>query len=206
MQTSQEARVWQITEYSTNSIETMPIGKSKISDMDFGSFENTIDKNIETDKASDKFDQQLQAYKDAGNSLTSAKSELEKAASTLLEAKDNLNKATDKADNVTKAIDSFIVKVRDIRFKAKVDDADIEKLTDDRKKLIGDEFKLLEDHRKANKEILIRHFYDMSNMMSRNEGVWLSNGWVKTLLWIFLPCFLYTVISIVYFVASYIDK
>ena len=35
--------------------------------MDFGSFENTIDKNIETDKASDKFDQQLQAYKDAGN-------------------------------------------------------------------------------------------------------------------------------------------
>ena len=42
--------------------------------MDFGSFENTIDKNIETDKASDKFDQQLQAYKDASNSLTSAKS------------------------------------------------------------------------------------------------------------------------------------
>ena len=37
--------------------------------MDFGSFENTIDKNIETDKASDKFDQQLQAYKDAGNTL-----------------------------------------------------------------------------------------------------------------------------------------
>ena len=32
----------------------MPIGKSKISDMDFGSFENTIDKNIDTDKASDK--------------------------------------------------------------------------------------------------------------------------------------------------------
>lgn len=104
----------------------MPIGKSKISDMDFGSFENTIDKNIETDKASDKFDQQLQAYKDAGNSLTSAKSELETAVSSLKEAKDNLNKVTDKADAVTKAIDSFIAKVRDIKFKAKVDDADIE--------------------------------------------------------------------------------
>ena len=175
--------------------------------MDFGSFENTIDKNIETDKASDKFDQQLQAYKDAGNSLTLAKSELETAASSLKGAKDNLDKATtDKADAVTKAIDSFIAKVRDIKFKAKVDDADIEKLTDDRKKLIENESKLLEDHRKKNKEILTRHFYDMSNMMSRNEGVWLSNGWVKTLLWIFLPCFLYTVISIVYFVASCIDK
>ena len=71
---------------------------------------------------------------------------------------------------------------------------------------LSDESKLLEDHRKDNKEILTRHFYDMSNMMSRNEGVWLSNGWVKTLLWIFLPCLLYTIFSIVYFVASYIDK
>ena len=66
--------------------------------------------------ASDKFDQQLQAYKDAGNSLTSAKSELETAASSLKGAKDNLDKATDKADAVTKAIDSFIAKVRDINF------------------------------------------------------------------------------------------
>lgn len=184
----------------------MPIGKSKISDMDFGSFENTIDKNIETDKASDKFDQQLQAYKDAGNSLTLAKSSLETVTGSLQEAKENLNKVTDKADAVTKAIDSFIAKVRDIKFKAKVDDADMEQAINNRKKLIENESKLLEDHRKENKEILIRHFYEMSNMMSRNEGVWLSNGWVKALLWIFLPCFLYTSISIVYLVASYIDK
>ena len=174
--------------------------------MDFGSFENTIDKNIETDKTSDKFDQQLQAYKDAGNTLTSAKSSLETATTSLQEAKDNLYKATDKAEAVTKAIDSFIAKVRDIKFKAKVDDADMEQAINNRKKLIENESKLLEDHRKKNKEILTRHFYDMSNMMSRNEGVWLSNGWVMTLLWIFLPCFLYTVISIVYFVASCIDK
>ena len=83
---------------------------------------------------------------------------------------------------------------------------DMEQAINNRKKLIENESKLLEDHRKENKEILTRHFYEMSNMMSRNEGVWLSNGWVKTLLWIFLPCFLYTVILIVYFLASYIDK
>ena len=184
----------------------MPIGKSKISDMDFGSFENTIDKNIETDKASDKFDQQLQAYKDAGNTLASAKSGVEMANASMQEAKDKLDETAKKADIVTKAIEAYIAKVKDITVKAKVDDADMEQAINNRKKLIEDEFKLLEDHRKENKEILIRHFYDMSNMMSRNEGVWLSNGWVKALLWIFLPCFLYTVISIVYFVASYIDK
>ena len=184
----------------------MPIGKSKISDLDFGSFENTIDKNIETDKASDKFDQQLQAYKDAGNSLTLAKSGVEMATASMHEAKDKLSEASDKANTVTQAIESYIGKVKDITVKAKVDDADMEQAINNRKKLIENESKLLEDHRKANKEILTRHFYDMSNMMSRNEGVWLSNGWVKTLLWIFLPCLLYTIFSIVYFVASYIDK
>jgi hypothetical protein len=65
--------------------------------MDFGSFENTIDKNIETDKASDKFDQQLQAYKDAGNSLTLAKSGVEMATASMHEAKDKLSEASDKA-------------------------------------------------------------------------------------------------------------
>ena len=182
--------------------------KAKVddTDMDFGSFENTIDKNIETDKASDKFDQQLQAYKDAGNSLTLAKSSVEMATAYMHEAKDKLSEASDKANTVTKAIEAYIGKVKDITVKAKIDDADMEQAINNRKKLIENESKLLEDHRKKNKEILTRHFYDMSNMMSRNEGVWLSNGWVKTLLWIFLPCFLYTVISIVYFVASYIDK
>ncbi len=95
---------------------------------------------------------------------------------------------------------------KNITGKAKVDDADMKQAINNRKKLIGDESQLLEDHRKENKEILTRHFYNMSNMMSRNEGVWLSNGWVRALLWIFLPSFLYIVISIVYFVASYIDK
>lgn len=94
--------------------------------MDFGSFENTIDKNIETDKTSDKFDQQLQAYKDAGNSLTSAKSGLEMATASMHEAKDKLSEASDKANTVTKAIEAYIGKVKDITVKAKIDDADME--------------------------------------------------------------------------------
>ncbi|MCI6251900.1 MAG: hypothetical protein MR624_02600 [Bacteroidales bacterium] len=108
MQTSQEARIWQIAECSTNSTDIMPIGKSKISDMDFGSFENSIDKNIETDKASDKFDQQLQAYKDAGNSLTLAKSGVEMATASMHEAKDKLSEASDKANTINLFIVSYV--------------------------------------------------------------------------------------------------
>ena len=128
------------------------------------------------------------------------------ATAYMYEAKDKLSEASDKANTVTKAIEAYIGKVKDITVKAKVDDADMEQAINNRKKLFENESKLLEDHRNKNKKILTSHFYDMSNMMSRNEGVWLSNGWVKVFLWNFLPCFLYTVISIVYFVTSYIDK
>ena len=94
----------------------------------------------------------------------------------------------------------FLSRTGVITVKAKVDDADMEQAINNRKKLIENESKLLEDHRKENKEILTRHFYDMSNMMSRNEGVWLSNGWVKTLLWIFIPSIIYTITSVVYLI------
>ena len=89
------------------------------------------------------------------------------------EAKDKLSEASDKANIVTKAIEAYIGNVKDITVKAKIDDADMEQAINNRKKLIENESKLLEDHRKANKEILTHHFYDMSNMMLRNEGVWL---------------------------------
>ena len=42
------------------------------------------------------------------------------ATSTMLEAKDKLDEATEKADTVTKAIDSFIAKVKDIKFKGRL--------------------------------------------------------------------------------------
>ena len=122
------------------------------------------------------------------------------ATASMYEAKDKLSEASDKANTVIKAIEAYIGKVKDITVKAKVDDADMEQAINNRNKLIGDESKLLENHRKANKEILTRHFYDMSNMMSRNEGVLLSNGWVKTLLWIFIPSIIYTIVSVVYFI------
>ena len=154
----------------------MTIGKSRISDLNFGSFENTIDKNIEADKASDKFDKQLQAYKDAGDTLASAIGGVETAAAFIQEAKDKLDQTTEKAEVVTKAIETYIDKVKNIAVKARVDDADMEKVINCRKKLVEDESQLLKDHRKDYKDILIRHFYDMSNMMSKTPGATRQTG------------------------------
>ena len=44
-------------------------------------------------------------------------------------------------------------------------------IINNRKELIENEVQLFESYRKGNKEILTHYLYDMSNMMSRNEGV-----------------------------------
>lgn len=70
----------------------------------------------------------------------------------------------------------------------------------------ADVTKPLETHRREMRESLTTHLYEMSNMMSRNKGVWLSSGWVKAFLWVSVPCLIYTIITIVYFVASCFGK
>lgn len=76
----------------------MAIGKSKISDLNFESFQNSIDKNVETDQASDKFDRQLRAYTEAivkldaaMECIDTAKDSFNKTSSTLLKVVNNAN-------------------------------------------------------------------------------------------------------------------
>lgn len=175
----------------------MAIGKSKLSDMDFGTFENTIDKNIETDKASDKFDRQLQAYKEAGLKLDAANNSIVAAKDSLNEATNAFNEVVDDANAAIQHLFETFEKFHAFTFKAKLSTDDWNKLSELQKHIVAGEMQLLEEHRNKTKEILSSHFYDMANKMSRNEGVWLSNIWVKALLWIFLPCFIFTVSTIV---------
>lgn len=177
----------------------MTIGKSKLSDMDFGSFESSVEKNIETDKASDRFDRQLQAYKDAGVQLNSTKNSIESIMASIDDTVTKLNTAICYVTDATKTLDKFLVKVRDVKLETKIAAPDLNRLSECQKQINTDVAKLLEAHRRDVKERLSDHFYEMANMMSRNKGMWLSNGWMKTLLWIFLPCTIYTIASIVYF-------
>ena len=184
----------------------MAIGKSKLSDLDFGSFESSVEKNIETDKTSDRFDRQLQAYKDAGAQLNSTKNCVESIMASLDDTATKLNTAICSVTDATKTLDEFLVKVRDVKLETKIAAPDLNKLSECQKQINADEAKLLEGHRREMKERLTNHFYEMSNMMSRNKGVWLSSGWVKAFLWVSVPCLIYTIITIVYFVASCFGK
>ena len=155
----------------------MAIGKSKLSDMDFGSFKDTIDKNIETDKASDRFDRQLQAYKEAGVKLDAANNSISAAKDSLNEATTAFNEVVDDANAAVQHLFETFEKFQ--------------------KQIVVGGTQLLEEHRNETKKILSSHFYNMANKMAQNEGVWLSNIWMKTLLWIFLPCFIFTISTIV---------
>ncbi len=184
----------------------MAIGKSKISDLNFDSFQNTIDKSIETDQASDKFDRQLHAYTEAGEKLDAARKSINTANASLNETSSTLQKAVNNANLAAKSITESVLKIQDFTISAKISTTDWNRLSEHRNRIVTDERQLLEAHQRETKEILSRHFYDMANMMSKREGVWLSNGWVKSLLWIFLLCLLYTVISIGYFIVSFVSK
>lgn len=184
----------------------MAIGKSKLSDMDFGSFESSVEKNIETDKASDRFDRQLQAYKDAGIQLDSAKCSVENIMASLDDTVTKLNTAIRNVTDATKTLDEFLVKVRDVKLETKIAAPDLNRLSECQKQINADVAKLLEAHRREMRERLTDHFYEMSNMMSRNKGVWLSSGWIKAFLWVSVPCLIYTIITMAYFVASGFGK
>lgn len=184
----------------------MAIGKSKLSDMDFGSFESSVEKNIETDKASDRFDRQLQAYKDAGAQLNSTKNSIESIMASLDDTATKLNTAICNIADAAKTLDEFLVKVRDVKLETKIAAPDLNRLSECQKQINDDVAKLLETHRREMRERLTTHFYEMSNMMSRNKGAWLSNGWIKAFLWVSVPCLIYTIITIVYFVASGFGK
>lgn len=175
----------------------MAIGKSKLSDMDSSSFESSVEKNIEADKASDRFDHQLQAYKEATAALVMAKAGIDAAKLSMAEAKNGLDEAVRKTAVAVKSLDDYTARINGVTIKAKLDDSDLAKLSAQRERIIKEELQLLEEHRAAIKKTLSNHFYEMTNQMSRNKGVWLSDGWVKALLWIFLPCVLFTITVIV---------
>ena len=119
-------------------------------------------------------------------------------------AKDSLNEATtafnevvDDANAAVQHLFETFEKFHAFTFKAKLSSDDLNKLSELQKQIVVGGTQLLEEHRNETKKILSSHFYNMANKMAQNEGVWLSNIWMKTLLWIFLPCFIFTISTIV---------
>ncbi len=94
--------------------------------------------------------------------------------------------AKDSADNIVDGISNAIVKAeRNTVIHAKVDDSELKKVNQCSAKHIEAEKKLLDEH--CNK--ITKHLQD-------NEGVWLSNGWLRFTTIVLTICFLVVILWI----------
>ena len=184
----------------------MSIGKSKISDIDFSSMESNINKSMELTDATENFDGQIKA-------LHAAKSSLDESTKALIEAKADLNTARLRLDNAATnanaAADTISGKVEELkksRIAVEVDPNDWLRLTNLGKTYIEGVENTLKSKNDELRQSMTRHYYDMSNLLSRNEGLWISGTWSKVIMYISIGCFLYTVVTIAFFIAMAFGK
>ena len=159
----------------------MAIGKSKISDIDFASMENDVNKSMELTDATENFDKQIKA-------LHSAKSSLDESTKALIDAKADMNTARLRLDNAATnanaaadTISGKVEAIRKSRIAVEVDLNDWQRLSKFSKTIIDGENGVLEKHRIELDNKLQTHYYNMCNQLSRNEGVWISGKWLTIL-------------------------
>ena len=122
------------------------------------------------DRASDRFDRQLQAYKEAGVKLDAANNSISAAKDSLNEATTAFNEVVDDANAAVQHLFETFEKFHAFTFKAKLSSDDLNKLSELQKQIVVGGTQLLEEHRNETKKILSSHFYNMANKMAQNEG------------------------------------
>ncbi len=179
----------------------MSIGKSKISDIDFSSMESNVNKSMEMTDATENFDGQIKA-------IHSAKSSLDESTKALIDAKADMNTARLRLDNAAtnadaaaNTIDSKVDELKKTRIKSEVDPNEWLRLTNVGKSIIEGVDGSLEKHCVELDNKLKNHYYNMCNQLSRNEGVWISGKWWTYVMWFSIACYVYTIISIVVWLA-----
>ena len=125
----------------------MTIGKSKISDIDFSSMENAVNKSMELTDATENFDGQIKA-------LHAAKSSLDESTRALIDAKADMNTARLRLDNAATnanaaadTISGKVEAIRKSRIAVEVDPNDWQRLSKVSKTIIDGENGVLEKHR-----------------------------------------------------------
>lgn len=98
-------------------------------------------------------------------------------------AKKALQAAADSADNAVSGICNAIVKAeRDTVIPAKIDESELAKLKKYVDFQIAKDKELLARHQKALERMLENHRLELAKHLRNNEGIWLSDLWMKILL------------------------
>ncbi len=117
-----------------------------------------------------------------------------------------LNNAATNANAAADTIGDKVDELKKTRIKTEVDPNEWLRLTNVGKTIIEGVDGSLEKHRIEVSNRLKSHYYEMSSLLSRNEGIWISGKWWTYLAWFSIACYAYTLISLAIMLALAFGK
>lgn len=124
------------------------------------------------------------ALNEATKAQTSAKDDLSETMKAFHAAKDS-------ADNIVSGIVAQIVRVENTRFTAHLDEGSVAQVQETNRKAIEQESGVLTQHRKQQEAIFRKHSERLADIISRGEGVWMS----QRIFYIIAPIALFSIFA-----------
>ena len=133
------------------------------------------------------------ALNEATKAQTSAKDDLSETMKAFRAAKDS-------ADNIVSGIVAQIVRVENMHFTAHLDEGSVAQVQETNRKAIEQESGVLAQHRKQQEAIFRKHSERLADIISRGEGVWMS----QRLFYIIAPIALFAIFAWVIYLSFWI--
>lgn len=160
----------------------MGIRKSKDTHIDIDKMFSDVDADVQIEKENSKADEHLKTIRASTAMLRAHSQKLCDCVEAEKNATAALNAAAESCDNaVTGICNAILAAQQNTVFKTKIEPEHLAIL----QQLIADgiakDGELLEEHRAKQAQMLAEHEEKMRKILSRGQGIWLSDFWVKVL-------------------------
>lgn len=177
----------------------MRIRKSN-TQMDIEGLMNEIDADHQIGQEEANTDKRLKELQAAQMTLKEATESLRQATTTLHETVTALNEAKANVNNVTASFNKVIADAQEnTKFKVHFEREDLKQMMNLSMAALKTDEIMMKQHRDQQLKNLEIHERKVAKILSRNEGVWFSDFWVKVLCWVIGGC---TLIMILYVFAK----
>ena len=174
----------------------MGIRKSRDTHIDIDKMFSDVDADIQIEKENSEADEQLKTIRASTAMLRAHAEKLCEFVEAEKKATTALNAAADSCDNaVTGICNAILAAQQNTVFKTKIEPehlAQLQRLLD---VSIDKEEKLLAEHHAMQIQMLAEHEEKLRKILSRGQGIWLSDFWVKVLA---IAILAYTLITFLY--------
>ena len=135
----------------------------------------SIKDDEEKEKEQNRFDATLEQTKEAHSLARQTLDATREANDNNVKIQKGISAAALSADNILTRICAAIVKAENTTIKARLDDESIQQLQELHTQWLKEEKQALADHDKQQEESWQKHSQRLTNIVKKNEGVWLSS-------------------------------